>query len=277
MGAGKVLGAMLGLMVGLLIGGPWAIVLALIAGVAAGHSFDEQHAAPQDFPELFTDFPATFEAPRADPDAPSPGEFPAVQGPEEDPLDRDLVALFVDVARADGEVRREEVSEVRRYFEEVLHADSHTVQAVRRHLKDFLRHPASVDAPGALAACLEALPSGERLRLLDALYELALADGPLQRSEREALQRVAEGLDVPDDKARAVAEQHLGDATAHYECLGLTPEASDAEVKSAYRKLAATHHPDKASHLGPRAAEQAARRFQEVRDAYEEIRRLRGL
>nr|WP_208719287.1 hypothetical protein [Corallococcus sicarius] len=42
---------MLGLMVGLLIGGPWAIVLALIAGVAAGHYFDEQHAAPPDFPE----------------------------------------------------------------------------------------------------------------------------------------------------------------------------------------------------------------------------------
>ncbi|RKH62357.1 TerB family tellurite resistance protein, partial [Corallococcus llansteffanensis] len=207
----------------------------------------------------------------------TPGEFPAVQDPEEDPLDRDLVALFMDVARADGEVRREEVREVRRYFEEVLHADAHTVQAVRRYLKDFLRRPTSLDAPGALASCLEALPSGERLRLLDALYELALADGPLQRSEREALQRAAEGLDVPDDKAQALAEQHLGDATAHFERLGLTPDASDAEVKSAYRKLAATHHPDKASHLGPRAAEQAARRFQEVRDAYEEIRRLRGL
>ncbi|RKG92432.1 molecular chaperone DjiA, partial [Corallococcus carmarthensis] len=60
MGAGKVLGAMLGLMAGLLIGGPWAIVLALIAGVAVGHYFDEQHASPPDFPEIFSDFPATF-------------------------------------------------------------------------------------------------------------------------------------------------------------------------------------------------------------------------
>ncbi|GMT95915.1 co-chaperone DjlA [Corallococcus caeni] len=269
---------MLGLMAGLLLGGPWAIVLGLIVGTGLGHYFDEQHAAPPDFPELFSDFPATFEPPpRQAPLSQGPGEFPIVQAPDEDPLDRDLTALFVDVARADGEMRREEVREVRRYFEDVLHADSHTVQAVRRHLKDFLSHPATLDAPAALASCLDSLPSGERLRLLDALYEMALADGPLQRSEREALKRMAEGLDVPDAKAQALAEQHLGDATAHYATLGLPPDATDAEVKSAYRKLAAQHHPDKASHLGPRAAERAARQFQAVRDAYEEIRRLRGL
>ncbi|WP_233596750.1 DnaJ domain-containing protein, partial [Corallococcus sp. CA041A] len=123
----------------------------------------------------------------------------------------------------------------------------------------------------------DSLPSGERLRLLDALYEMALADGPLQRSEREALKRMAEGLDVPDAKVQALAELHLGDATAHYQTLGLPPDATDAEVKSAYRKLAARFHPDKAAHLAPKAAEQAARRFQAARDAYEEIRRLRGL
>ncbi|WP_347402660.1 TerB family tellurite resistance protein [Corallococcus macrosporus] len=265
-------------MAGLLIGGPWAIVLALIAGTAVGHYFDEQHAAPPDFPEIFSDFPASFEPPpRQAPLAQGPGEFPIVQTPDEDPLDRDITALFVDVARADGDMRREEVREVRRYFEEVLRADAHTVQCVRGYLKDFLSRPATLDAPAALASCLDSLPSAERLRLLDALYEMALADGPLQRSEREALKRMAEGLDVPDAKVQSLAEQHLGDATAHYATLGLPPDATDAEVKSAYRKLAARFHPDKASHLAPKAAEQAARRFQAVRDAYEEIRRLRGL
>jgi DnaJ like chaperone protein len=278
MGAGKVLGAMLGLMLGLLLGGPWAIVLCLIAGVGLGHYFDEQHAAPHDSPELFNDFPAPFEPPPEQaPLARRPGEFPIVSAPEDDPLDRDITALFVEVARADGDMRREEVREVRHYFEQVLHADAHTVQAVRRHLKDFIAQPATLDANAALDACLDALPAKDRLRLLDALYEMALADGPLQRSEREALKRMAEGLDVPDAKAQALAEQHLGDATPHYETLGLTPDASDADVKSAYRKLAARYHPDKASHQGPKAVEQAARRFQAVRDAYEEIRRLRGL
>jgi DnaJ like chaperone protein len=69
----------------------------------------------------------------------------------------------------------------------------------------------------------------------------------------------------------------MGTGHTHYARLGLAPGASDAEVKRAYRQLAAAHHPDRVSHLGPGAVEQATRRFQEIQDAYEMIRRLRGM
>ncbi|RYZ36412.1 MAG: molecular chaperone DjiA [Myxococcaceae bacterium] len=280
MGAGKVLGAMLGLVVGLLIGGPLAIVLALIAGLAVGHYFDEQNAIPPSNPELFSDFsdfPTASKRPGPRREGPMPGEHRAVETPPEDPLDREIVALFMDVARADGELRREEVREIRRYFEEVLHADPHTVQAVGRYLKAFIAKPASLKAAASLKACQEALPADERLRLLNALYEMSLADGHMQRSETEVLRRMADGLGIPDEQIQALAQQHLGDATPHFTSLGLKPDATNAEVKAAFRKLAAAHHPDKFTQLGPKAAEKAARRFQEVRDAYETIRKLRDL
>lgn len=277
MGPGKVMGVMIGLVVGLLIGGPWAIVLFIVVGLAAGHYYDEQNAPPPDFPELFTDFPASplpsdalarYSADTAEAEAETRAE---------DELDRHLCALFLEVARADGDVRREEVREVRFYFEETLHADARTLENVRGYLKAFLSRPASLDAAASIDACRDALPSAERLLLVDALYNLALADGPLQRSEREALRRVAEGLELSEDAVQELATRHLGDGAEHYARLGVAPDASDAEVKTAFRRLAAAHHPDKVSHLGPHAVEQAALRFQEVRDAYEEIRRLRGL
>lgn len=55
-----------------------------------------------------------------------------------------------------------------------------------------------------------------------------------------------------------------------YQVLGVTRRASDAEVRSAYRRLAHLHHPD---HNG--GSLQAARRFEEVQDAYAEIVRER--
>ena len=122
-----------------------------------------------------------------------------------------------------------------------------------------------------------ALADPTRRALLDALFELTLVDGALQRSEREALRRAARGLGISEEDEQAIAVRHLGEGDAHYALLGLTPEATDAEVKRAFRQLAAQFHPDKAAHVGRQAAEQAARRFQEIRDAYEEIRRLRGL
>ena len=57
-----------------------------------------------------------------------------------------------------------------------------------------------------------------------------------------------------------------------YQVLGVSSRASDEEVRSAYRRLAQLHHPD---HNG--GSLEAARRFEEVQDAYTEIvRRRRG-
>ncbi|QQR47267.1 TerB family tellurite resistance protein [Myxococcus xanthus] len=273
MGAGTVLGAMLGLMAGLLVGSPWAIVLLLIAGGFAGRYYDAQHALPPEDPEALSGFS---HAPYASAhDATSEA---ALVPREEEPYEQfasDLCAVFVEVAHADGEVRRDEVRVVRRYFQTTLGYGPEALEVVRSHLKVFLAHPPDLDA--AVSACHAQLPSAERHRLLDTLYELALADGGMQRSEREVLRRVAEGLGISEADEQAIIALHLGAGDEHYAALGLTPDATDVEVKRAFRQLAAEHHPDKSAHLGRQAAEQAARRFQQIRDAYEEIRRLRGL
>ncbi len=48
----------------------------------------------------------------------------------------------------------------------------------------------------------------------------------------------------------------------YYETLGITKSASEAEIKSAYRKLARKHHPDVDKTQG------AAEKFKEVSEAY---------
>ena len=52
-----------------------------------------------------------------------------------------------------------------------------------------------------------------------------------------------------------------------YKVLGVSPDASDEEIKRAYRRLAKKYHPD----LNPGDAE-AARKMQQVNDAYEQIK-----
>jgi curved DNA-binding protein CbpA len=56
-----------------------------------------------------------------------------------------------------------------------------------------------------------------------------------------------------------------------YEALGLRPDATDAELRSAYRRLVLLHHPD--HNAGSKESEQ---RFEEVQEAYAEVRRLRS-
>jgi curved DNA-binding protein CbpA len=56
-----------------------------------------------------------------------------------------------------------------------------------------------------------------------------------------------------------------------YQTLGVAPSATDAELRAAYRRLVQLHHPD---HNGGSA--DSARRFEEVQEAYAEVRRRRG-
>ena len=52
-----------------------------------------------------------------------------------------------------------------------------------------------------------------------------------------------------------------------YKVLGVSPNATDEEIKTAYRRLAKKYHPDR----NPGDAE-AARKMQEVNDAYDQIK-----
>jgi curved DNA-binding protein CbpA len=52
-----------------------------------------------------------------------------------------------------------------------------------------------------------------------------------------------------------------------YETLGVSPDISDVELRTAYRHLVQLHHPD---HNG--GSPESARRFEEIQDAYARVR-----
>ena len=59
-----------------------------------------------------------------------------------------------------------------------------------------------------------------------------------------------------------------------YQVLGVSPDASDEDVKKAYRELARKYHPD--NYAGSDLADLAEEKMKEVNEAYEEIKRIRS-
>ncbi|TYJ53440.1 hypothetical protein B9479_005937 [Cryptococcus floricola] len=59
--------------------------------------------------------------------------------------------------------------------------------------------------------------------------------------------------------------------SAYYDLLGVGVEATEGEIKKAYKKKAMQHHPDKASRLDNPDNPEAHETFQKIGQAYETL------
>ena len=117
----------------------------------------------------------------------------------------------------------------------------------------------------------------QRLQMLDFLAKIAQSDGNVCQAEIDALKEVARSMGLSDqevDSMLCLRGNSLEDA---YKVLEISPEATDAEVRAAYRRLALKHHPDKVATLGEDIRRAAEEKLQEINDAKERIYKARGM
>ena len=115
------------------------------------------------------------------------------------------------------------------------------------------------------------------MQLLNFLVMIAQADGYVAPEETTALREVALDLGLSIDELEAMLNLEKDDIESAYKVLGITADATNDEVKAAYRKMALKHHPDRVATLGEDIRKAAEKKFQEINDAKERIYKARGL
>ena len=198
-----------------------------------------------------------------------------------------MLVLSSYIIKADGKIMHSEMNCVRNF----LH-NNFGEQAVRQGEDILLKLFEMQKQQGATTfketirkSCVEIsfhMNIGQRLQLLDYLIIIAKVDGTVSLEEVYALKEVATylGLSAQDVDSmlnmEASSNQQIGLDEA-YKILGISPNATNDEVKAAYRKMALKHHPDRVSTLGDDVREAAEKKFQEINNAKERIYKARGL
>ena len=117
----------------------------------------------------------------------------------------------------------------------------------------------------------------QRLQLLNFLVIIAQADGHVDPTEVAAFKECASWMGLSASEVDSMLNLGRDDLESAYKVLGVSPDATDDEVKRAYRKLALEHHPDKVAALGEDVRKAAEKKFQEINAAKERIWKARGL
>lgn len=185
-----------------------------------------------------------------------------------------LIALCAKMARADGAVTFDEVEAFRRIVQ-VVQQDEASVRRVfdlaKQDTAGFEEYARQIG---------ESFVAEPQLRrdVFEALFVIAAADGVLHEKEDRFLAIVAGHLNIGPSEVAHIRSLFVRGATSPYEVLGLSPAATDAELKARHRQLVLEHHPDRMIGRGlPREMIAVAnRKLAAINAAFDTIARERG-
>jgi DnaJ like chaperone protein len=239
------LGSLLGASVGWWLGGPLGVVIGLIIG----HVAEESSSAKV----IINDQDSSRQA---------RGGFMA-----------SLLVLMAAVMKADGKVVQSELEYVKSYLIRSLGPEK-AAEALLM-LRDILKQPIPLKE-----ICLQIrvnLDYSSRLELLHFLFGLGMADGHLGKDEQTVIINIAQDLGISASDISSIQNMFFNDVEAAYKVLEIESTASDDEIKKAYRNMAVRFHPDKVEHLGEEFKKSANEKFQKVNEAFEKIKKSRGM
>ena len=177
-----------------------------------------------------------------------------------------LLVLSAAVIKADGKTTSQELATLRSFFSRNFGAQAggEAEEIVRELLnKDYNLY----EVCGQIRSCMD---YSQRLQLYHYLVALGACDGLHQR-EIDVLETIATYIGLSKAEVDSIFAQFRPNNESNYRILEIEPNATDEEVKKAYRKMATKYHPDKVATLGEDVQKAAEEKFKAVNQAYEAI------
>ena len=184
-----------------------------------------------------------------------------------------LLVLTAAVMKADGNVKRSELDYVKRFF--LQNFGQERAENYIKMLREILEKEYNLYEVSQQVG--RYMDYSSRLQLLHYLFGIADADGRVAPEELSVINTISDYMGITNSDFQSVKAMFIKETDSAYKILGVDANASDEEVKKAYREMAKKNHPDLVSNLGEEVREAAEKKFQEINAAYESIKKQRGI
>jgi DnaJ like chaperone protein len=184
-----------------------------------------------------------------------------------------LLVLSSAVIKADGKTLQSELDCVRNFFRSNF-GEQAAQQAIQilRQLDSQQVNVYSVG--GQIAANMN---YSQRMQLLQYLVQIAMADGEFAKAEKSVIECIGSVIELNTSDVNSLISMYYKEELSAYKVLEISPDATDDEVRAAYRRMAMKNHPDRVATLGPDVQKAATERFRQIAEAYETIKKQRGM
>lgn len=192
-----------------------------------------------------------------------------------DPTDFILSSLILAsaVIKADGEVSELELGYVHNFL-----AEQFGLEHAEKYM-DVLRGTLQKDMvlPRIVQEIRQNTGYETRLQILYFLFGIANADYGVGEQELATIKIISIHLGLPREDYESIRAMFHTEMDGHFRILELTPKASDIEIKEAFHRISMKFHPDRVEHLGKQVHKAAQEKYRKVIEAYDAIRKERGM
>ncbi len=193
-----------------------------------------------------------------------------------------LMVLSAHIIQADGKIMHSEMETVRRFLRNNFgYAAEQQGNDILLRLFDYRKqYGEALWNRQIREACLQMrsiMPDEHRLQLLAFLAEIVKADGNIHPDEISAMHDIASLLGFNTNIINQLLSLGCTNINDAYMVLGVSPDATDDEVRKAYRDMVKRNHPDLVATLGEDVKEAAKKKMQEINEAKEKIFKERGM
>ena len=184
-----------------------------------------------------------------------------------------LLILASVVIKADGKVDERELNFVRSQFVGMYGKDR--ANKAFQLFKGMMKKQVS-----SRQVCIQIskhMPHSSRLQLIHFLFGIAKADEYVSDIEVDEIRKIAGYLYVNQYDFESIKAMFYKSSDSAYKILEVETSVTDSELKTAYRKMVKKYHPDKLIGLGDEHLKGAKEKFQRIQEAYEAIKKERGI
>jgi len=189
-----------------------------------------------------------------------------------------LLILSSLVIKADGKVLKSELDYVKKFFTNTFGATK-----ANEYFRMFNSLNKQDFSSKLRQVCLQLnshINHSSRLEIIHFLFGVSACDNEIHPNEVEQIQRIATYMNINPYDLESIKSMFLAGGTRNvenwYTILGITQQATDTEIKKAYRKMAIKYHPDKLQAVSEDIKKLSEEKFLKVKEAYEQIMKVRS-